>query len=155
MAVYRPKRNGIESKFYVYEFVYQGKRFQNSTGVTTKTAAKEIEKQRKAELERAHAGIPMQKVQRIRTVNEIAKIYLDGFRLNHRPKSIISAEGSLANLGQVLGNVLLSDLTEEKIREYIRHRQHLGLSGRSIKHGIGRTLARDRPHVEGAMAESA
>jgi hypothetical protein len=28
MAVYRPKRNGQASKFYVCEFVYQGKRFQ-------------------------------------------------------------------------------------------------------------------------------
>ena len=33
MAVYRPKRNGEVSKYYVCEFVYQGKRFQESTGV--------------------------------------------------------------------------------------------------------------------------
>lgn len=36
------------------EFIYQGKRFQGSTRVSTKTAAKEVERQRKAELERAH-----------------------------------------------------------------------------------------------------
>ena len=40
MAVYKPKRKGTESKYYVYEFVYQGKRCQGSTGVSTKTAAK-------------------------------------------------------------------------------------------------------------------
>jgi integrase len=137
MAVYKPKRKGAESKFYVYEFVYQGKRFQGSTGVTTKTAAKEIEKQRKAELERAHAGMPVQKVQRIRTVAEVAKTYLDGFRLNHRPKSIRSAEGSLANVERVLGNVFLCDLTEEKIRELIRHRKCKGISGRSINMELG------------------
>ena len=52
MAVYRPNRNGVVSKFYVYEFFYQGKRFQGSTGSTSKTVAKEkeYEKRRKAEL---------------------------------------------------------------------------------------------------------
>jgi hypothetical protein len=58
MAVYRPKRKGEVSKFFVCEFVYQGKRFQESTGATSKTLAKEYEKRRKAELERAAAGLP-------------------------------------------------------------------------------------------------
>jgi len=58
MAVYRPKKKGEVSKFYVYEFFYQGKRFQGSTGATSKTVAKEYEKRRKAELERAAAGLP-------------------------------------------------------------------------------------------------
>src|SRR5258708_23931189 len=45
------------SKFYVCEFVYLGKRFQESTGSTSKTVAKECEKRRRAELERAAAGL--------------------------------------------------------------------------------------------------
>ncbi len=32
MAVYKPTRKGEASKYYVCEFVYQGKRFQESTG---------------------------------------------------------------------------------------------------------------------------
>ena len=44
MAVYKPKRKGEASKFYICEFVYQGKRFQESTGATSKTVAKEYEK---------------------------------------------------------------------------------------------------------------
>jgi hypothetical protein len=59
MAVYRPQRKGEASKFYVREF-YQGKRFQESTGATSKTVAKEYEKRRRAELERAAAGLPTQ-----------------------------------------------------------------------------------------------
>jgi hypothetical protein len=106
MAVYKPKRKGIESKYYICEFVYQGKRFQESTGATSKTVAKEFEKQRKADLQRAHAGIPTQKVQRIRTVSEIIACYLDGYRLNHRPKSIRSAEGVLANVERANGKGL-------------------------------------------------
>jgi hypothetical protein len=50
MAVYKPTRKGEASKFYVCEFVYQGKRFQESTGATSKTVAKEYEKRRKAEM---------------------------------------------------------------------------------------------------------
>lgn len=72
MAVYKPKRKGEASKFYVCEFVYQGKRFQESTGATTKTGAKEYEKRRKAEMERAAAGLPtQQRAARIRTVNDV------------------------------------------------------------------------------------
>jgi len=69
MAVYRPNRKGETSKYYVCEFVYQGKRFQESTGATSKTVAKEYEKRRKTEMERAAAGMPTdQKASRIRTV---------------------------------------------------------------------------------------
>lgn len=44
MAVYKPTRKGEASKFYICEFVYQGKRFQESTGATSKTVAREYEK---------------------------------------------------------------------------------------------------------------
>jgi integrase len=137
MAVFKPMRKGVTSKHYVYEFVYQGKRFQGTTGVTTKTAAKEIEKQRRKELELAHAGIPVQRVQRIRTVSEITEAYLNGYRLNHRPKSIRSAEGCLENVDRLIGNVLLSELTEDRVREYIRLRQHEKVSGRTINMELG------------------
>jgi len=138
MAVYRPNRNGQISKYYICEFVYQGKRFQESTGATTKTVAKEYEKRRKAEMERAAAGLPTdQKASRIRTVAEITKPYLEGYMLNHRPKSILFATGRLARVEQHLGTVLLSDLTEERMRAYIRTRQGSGVSGRTINMEIG------------------
>jgi hypothetical protein len=104
MAVYRPKRKGGVSKFYICEFIYQGKRLQESTGATSKTVAKEYEKRRKAELERAAAGLPTeQKAQRIRTVSEVVKPYLAGYPLNHRPQSVLFAKGRLAHVQQDLG----------------------------------------------------
>jgi len=48
MSVYRPKRKTEASKFYICEFVIQGKRIQESTGTTSKTVAKEYEKRRAA-----------------------------------------------------------------------------------------------------------
>jgi len=138
MAVYRPKRKGEVSKFYVCEFVYQQKRFQESTGATSKTVAKEYEKRRKAELERAAAGLPTeQKATRIRTVNDVVKPYLAAYELNHRPKSVLFAEGRLEHVKKALGNVVLSDLTDDCILDYVRRRQAEKASGRTINMEIG------------------
>ena len=138
MAVYRPKRKGEASKFYVCEFVYLGKRFQESTGATSKTVAKEYEKNRKKELERAAAGLPTeQKAARIRTVNDVVEPYLQGYGLNHRPQSVLFAEGRLAHVKAALGNMVLSDLTDDRIRAYIRQRQADKVSGRTINMEIG------------------
>jgi integrase len=127
MAVYKPKRKGETSKYYITEFVYQGKRFQESTGATSKTVAKEYEKRRKAELERAAAGLPTeQKANRIRTVAETAKQYLEGLQAES------SRTYCLRHVESLLGGVMLSDLTEAKIRRYIEQRQEQGASGRTI-----------------------
>jgi integrase len=138
MAVYRPRRNGDESKYYICEFIYLGKRFQESTGSTKKTVAKEYEKRRKAELERAAAGLPTdQKATRIRAVLDVVNAYLEAYKLNHRPKSVLFAQGRLERVKSSLGSVVLSDLTEDRIREYIRERQNDGVSGRTINMEIG------------------
>lgn len=138
MAVYRPKRKGQGSKYYVCEFVYQGKRFQESTGATSKTVAKEYEKRRKAEMQRAAAGLPTeQKATRIRTVADVVGPYLAGYKLAHRPKSILFATGRLAQVKRLLGTVVLSDLTDDRVRAYVRQRQADGASGRTINMEIG------------------
>jgi integrase len=138
MAVYRPKRKGESSKFYICEFVYLGKRFQESTGATSKTVAKEYEKQLKAKMERAAAGLPTeQKANRIRTVADVIEPYLKGYKLTHRPKSVLFSTGRLAKVKKALGNVVLSDLTDDRIRDYMRQRQAEDISGRTINMEIG------------------
>lgn len=120
------------------EFVYQGKRIKESTGATTRTVALEYEKNRKRELERAAAGLPtQQKATRIRTVNDVAKPYLEGYKLNHRPMSVVFATGCLAHVTKELGNVILSDLTDDRIRAYVRKRQSEKASGRTINMELG------------------
>jgi integrase len=138
MAVYRPKRKGEASKFYICEFVYLGKRFQESTGATSKTVAKEYEKRRKKELERAAAGLPTdQKAARIRTVADVIEPYLAGYKVNHRPQSVLFATGRLEHVKKALGNVVLSDLTDDRILAYIRERQTENISGRTINMELG------------------
>src|SRR5580658_4958408 len=117
MSVYRPTRKSEASKFYVCEFFIHGKRIQESTGTTSKTVAKEYEKLRRNELERAATGMPTeQKANRIRTVAEVVKPYLEAYELNHRAKSILFSRGRLEHVCRVLGAVLLSDLTENRVR---------------------------------------
>lgn len=138
MAVYRPKRNRAVSKFYVCEFIIHGKRIQESTGSTSKTVAKEYEKRRRAELERAAAGLPTdQKSNRIRTVRDVSNEYLSGYSLSHRANSVLFAKARLARVSLILGDVLLSDVTEERLRAYIRQRQNEKASGRTINMEIG------------------
>src|SRR4051812_5587811 len=138
MAVYRPKRNGTVSKFYVCEFVYQGKRVQESTACKTKTAAKVWEENRKRELERAHAGLPTEpKAKRISTVAEVIRPYLNDYSLGHRISSVKFAATKLKNIEQKLGTTLLSDLTEDRVRQYIRDRQAENKSGRTINMELG------------------
>ncbi|HEY6345904.1 MAG TPA: site-specific integrase, partial [Bryobacteraceae bacterium] len=116
----------------------QSKRFQESTGATSKTVAKEYEKRRKAELERAAAGLPTdQKAKRIRTVDDVVTAYLDGYKLNHRPKSVLFANGRLARVQAELGTLVLPDVTEDRIRGYIRKRQSQGIAGRTINMELG------------------
>ena len=137
MAVYRPKRKGGVSKYYICEFVYQGKRFQESTGATSKTVAKEYEKRRKVELERAAAGLPTeQKANRIRTVADVIRTYLHGYTLTHRPSSVDFATLRLGLVDRLLGTTVLSDLTE-RMREYVRHRQADDASGRTVNMELG------------------
>ncbi len=89
-------------------------------------------------MERAAAGLPTeQKANRIRTVADVIEPYLKGYKLSHRPKSVLFANGRLAKVKKALGNVVLSDLTDERIRDYIRQRKAEKISGRTINMEVG------------------
>ena len=151
MAVYKPKRKGESSKFYVCEFVYQGKRFQESTGATSKTVAKEYEKRRKAEMERAAAGLPTeQKAARIRTVDDVLSLTWQATSSTIARRAFSSPKGRLAHVKKALGNVVLSDLTDDRIRDYIRQRQARKGLGPHDQHGAWRIEPRDRAAVVAA-----
>ncbi len=156
MAVYRPKRKGEVSKFYVCEFVIQGKRIQESTGTTSKTVAKEYEKRRRAEMERAAAGVPPeQKAGRLRSIAEVTATYLKDYKLSHRASSLVWATCCMAHVNKAFGTILLSDLSEDRIRDYIRNRQAAGAANRTINmelselgRAIGQRWSLLWPHVK-------
>ena len=60
MAAYKPKRIGVESKYNVYEFVYQGKDFRAQPGLSPRLLPESTKNRGTPERERA-AGLPSKK----------------------------------------------------------------------------------------------
>jgi len=144
MSVYKPKYRDkntgelIESDVWWFEFTFAGKRIRESSKSTRKTLAIEAEKGRRLELERALCGLPSEaRENRINRVGEMIDTYLADYPLNHRPKSVIFAKQRLAHVKRLLGSILLSNLNETSIRDYIRTRLAEGSSGRTVNMELG------------------
>jgi integrase len=145
VSVYKPKYRDRESKdlrespFWWIDFTIGNKRVRESSETTRKTIAIEYEKRRRLEMERALAGLPSEAPERrIRTVSEFVKTYLGYYPINHRPKSVVFATQRLANVKRLLGSIMLPDLTEDRIREYIKARlAEPKTSGRTINMELG------------------
>lgn len=139
MSVYQPKYRDPKTKelkpadVWWYEFIFHGKRIRESAHTTRKTIALEAEKRRRLELERAAAGLPVEEPERrISDVKTVLKRYRDDYSLGHRPKSIAWVEQRSEPVEELLGNCLLPDLTEARIREYMRKRLEAGMGNRTI-----------------------
>jgi len=137
---YRDRKTGemVESGIWWVEFVFAGKRIQESANTTRKTLAVEYEKRRRLELERALLGLPSEdRKVRINRVGEMVDAYLTHYPINHRPKSVIFTKQRLAHVKRLIGTVLLPDLTEDRIREYIQTRLNEDAGGRTINMELG------------------
>jgi integrase len=125
-------------KYYWYEFIFAGKRIRESAKTTSKTVAKEAEKDRRRALERTLAGLPAEnRADRIQTVNGVVTRYLAHYRLSHREKSVAFATGRLAHVKRLLGPKMLPDVTEDTIHGYMGLRLTEGASGRTVNMELG------------------
>jgi integrase len=132
MAVYK------RGEFYWYEFIFMGRRVRESAKTASKTVAKEAESSHRRALEKTLAGLPSEKREdRIKSVADLVKPYLDAYELGHREKSILFAKGRLSHVKRLLGGVLLPDLTETVVHGYIRTRLKEKASGRTINMELG------------------
>ena len=132
MAVY--KRGGT----WWYEFIFAGKRVRESAKTSRKTIALEAERQKRLELERAMAGMPTDApVNRIRSIADAVETYLRHYPADHSEKATVWSKGCLAHVRKELGGLLLPDVTENRIRQYIVKRRHEGASNRTINMEIG------------------
>lgn len=139
MAVYKPKyrdaKTGgpVRSAVWWYEFTFAGRRVRESAKTTRKTVALEAEKLRRAELERAHAGMPTETPgQRIRTVKAVLNEYQAAYPVNHRAKSVLMVKNRSAHLLRLLGSFVLSDMTAYRVIEYMENRRGEGAGNRTI-----------------------
>ncbi len=144
MAVYKPTyrdpKTGEVKKSAVwwYSFTFSGKRVQESSKSTRKTIAVEAEKRRRLELERAYAGMPSSGgADRVASVAERIKTYLESYASSHRRNSITFAKHRLAHVKRLLGSCLQCDLTEQRVQDYIRTRLAEGAGGRTINMEVG------------------
>ncbi|MBI4891567.1 MAG: site-specific integrase [Acidobacteria bacterium] len=132
MAVY--KRGGI----YWFSFTFCGKRIQESANTSRKTIALESEKNRRLELERALAGMPTEsKARRIMSVKDLTGPYLERYKVNHRKGAAAYCTSCIRQVDKLMGEILLPDLTEEKIVEYMKARLEKGAAGRTINAELG------------------
>jgi integrase len=146
MAVYKPKyrdpKTGelVKSNIWWYEFSWAGKRIRESAQTPLKSIAREAEQDRRRELEKTLAGMPIEKREnRINSVADLVKTYLERYELDHRgrQKSILFAKGRLAHVTRLLGSARLPDVTEDAVRRYIKTRIAEKVSGRTINMEVG------------------
>src|ERR1700678_2034772 len=114
------KRVKRESRVWWYEFTYAGQTIRESSKTTSLTRARIAEKNRRTELERASVGLPSQPmVERIRLVSNVLDQYERTLAVGRRPKTVSTAKERLPHVRRLLGNLLLADLTAERIVEYM------------------------------------
>jgi len=110
MSVY--KRGGV----YWYNFNFAGKHYQESTKSKSKTLAKEAEKKRRRELEEAFNNTADTRKARVQSINTLAKVYLEDYKLRHRAGTF--AEYALGHVTRVLGDKLVVDINEATLKAY-------------------------------------
>ena len=81
MAVYRG------GDVWWYKFNFAGRVIRESTKATSKTVAKEAERQRRRELEQGYNNIGDRREERIQPFATGAKTYLDDCKLKHRSRA--------------------------------------------------------------------
>jgi integrase len=123
------KRGGV----WWIEFVYGGKRIRESAKTSGKTIAIQAEKDKRLQLERALAGMPTEEPQkRIRTVSDAVTEYMKGYAVNHRHKSALRAKAAAEHIKANIGALLLPDLTQGRLTEYMKKRLAEAASNRTI-----------------------
>jgi integrase len=141
MSVYRPKYRDPksaelqQSRVWWYQFRFAGKRVRESAHTELKTLAKEAEQRRRRQLEEGINGIQDRRAERIRSLKELAKAYLEDYRLRH--KSATFAEYALGHVKRLAGAVLVVDVTDKTVTDYQTARLKEEAAPKSINEEVG------------------
>jgi integrase len=113
MAVYK------RGEVWWYGFNFDGRRIQGSSKSTSKTIAKEAERECRRQLVHVHNGTidpQKQRKERVRTVSDLATIYLKDYALRH--KSVTFAEYNVKHLKEHLGDRLAVQIDDRVVQDY-------------------------------------
>ena len=129
MAVFK------RGKVWWYEFIFAGRRVRESAKTTSKTVAKEAEKKRHRELEDGFNGLEDAREERIKTVKELAKAYLEDYKLRHR--SVTFAEYALGRVTEHLGELMAVDVSDKTVKHYQTVRLKAKAAPKTINEEVG------------------
>ena len=118
-----------------YEFLFARRRIRESAKTSSKTVAKQAEKNRRRELERGFNGVDDNREDRVRSIKEIAATYLEQYRLRH--KSGVFAAYALGHVTRHLGASMAVDITDNALKEYQTVRLKESAAPKSINEEVG------------------
>src|SRR5579863_3299163 len=103
MAVY--KRGDV----WWYKFFFAGRDIRESAKTSSKTVAREAERQRRRELEEGYNNLGDKRDERVQPLSAVVKTYLDEYPLKHRSSTF--ATYALGHVVRHLGKLLVVDIT--------------------------------------------
>jgi hypothetical protein len=118
-----------------YEFIFARRRVRESAKTTSKTVAKEAEKNRRRELEKGFNGVEDNREDRVRSIKEMAAAYLEEYCLRH--KSVNFATYAIGNVTRHLGESMAVDVTEQTVIAYQTMRLKENAAPKTINEEIG------------------
>ncbi len=122
-------------KIWWYEFWFAGRRIQESAKTGSKTIAKLAEQKRRREIEEGFNAIEDRREERIQTIREVAKDYLEGYILRNR--STTFAEYAIGHVTRLLGSKMIVDADEAMVLEYQQQRLKEEASPKTINEEVG------------------
>jgi hypothetical protein len=93
-------------KIWWYEFRFSGQRIQESSKSSSKTLARAAEQKRRRELEEGFNDFEDKRHERVRTFNDLADEFFNGYKLR-LPDSAIFAEYAIDHLKRLVGTKCL------------------------------------------------
>ena len=129
MGVYK------RGKTWWYHFIFAGRNIQESAKTPSKTLAKEIEQKRRRELEEGFAGLEPKRKDRVRTIADVAAVYLKEYKLKH--SAVTFAVYATGHLCRHLGTKMLIQINADVVSDYQIARLEEKAAPKSINDEVG------------------
>jgi hypothetical protein len=121
-------------KYWWYRFRFAGERIDEPTKSTSRTVAKEAERQHRRALEAGYNNFKEVRQNRVRILEEIIEEYLTGYRLRYRSASF--AEYALGHVSRLLGTKIVGEITEISVLRYQEDRLREKAAPKSINEEV-------------------
>jgi len=121
-------------KYWWYRFRFAGERVDEPTKSTSRTVAKDAERQHRKTLEAGYNNFKEVRQNRIRILEEIIDEYLTGYRLRYRSASF--AEYALGHVSRLLGTKIVADITDISVLHYQEDRLREKAAPKSINEEV-------------------